>query len=412
MRRCEADATALTVVGASVRAVAESAHRAGWAVHAADLFCDMDLRRIAIDLVQAAPYPAGLPAIVATFPPGPWLYTGALENHPHVLDAIAALRPLAGNRSAAVRAVRDVARLAAVVRGCGLSCPETRFDPRDVPADGTFLVKPRAGAGGRGISHWHGPTAGGDAAAGSIWQRHVDGDPWSAAFVSGGGRCRLLGVSRQLTATTWSRARGYAYCGSVALSPDDVPDETRADFDRLGDVLANEFRLVGLSGADVIVDRRRRIHVLEVNPRPTASMELLERGSGESLVTMHLAACGVAAPAARAHRSTPLPGIWAKAVIFAASDLWPDGARLERLAGDWSAADGAAALADIPAPGTAVAAGSPLLTLFARATAADEAIRLLRCRAAAVDAALAGASVSRPVAAADSPRRRHRGSSA
>jgi predicted ATP-grasp superfamily ATP-dependent carboligase len=412
MRRCEADAAALTVVGASVRAVAESARRAGWAVHAADLFCDLDLRRAAVEAVRAAPYPAGLPEIVSGFPPGPWLYTGALENHPHVLDALAALRPLAGNGSAAVRAVRDVARLAAVVRASGLQAPETRFDPRDVPTDGTFLVKPRAGAGGRGIRRWHGSDPAVDDGAPSIWQRHVVGDSWSAAFVAGGGRCRLLGVSRQLTAATWCHAQGFAYCGSVAMSPAYLPDETRADFDRLGDVLAGDFQLMGLVGADVIVDGRQRIHVLEVNPRPTASMELVERGSGESLVAAHLAACGVGPSATAPAASAPLPGTWAKAVMFAASDLRPDGARLERLARDWSAADGAAALADIPSPGTSVAAGTPLLTLFARARATDDAIHLLRCRAAAVDALLAGESFSRPDDAADAPRPRRRGRTA
>jgi len=411
MQRCEADAAALTVVGASVRAVAASARRAGWSVHAADLFCDVDLRRIASAAVRAAPYPAGLPAIVAAFPPGPWLYTGALENHPDVLDAIAALRPLAGNASAAVRAVRDIARLATIVRAFGLRFPETRSDPRDARTDGTFLIKPRAGAGGRGIFPWLGSDTAGEATTASIWQRRVDGDPWSGAFVSGGGRCRLLGVSRQLTGTAWCHARGYAYCGSVALRADDVPDVTRADFDRLGDMLAGEFRLVGLVGADVIVDRRRRIHVLEVNPRPTASMELVERGSGESLVAAHLAACGVASPAP-APASTPLPGTWAKAVMFAAADLRPDGAELERLAGDWSAADGAAAVADIPSPDTVVAAGSPLLTLFARATGEDESLGLLRRRAAAIDVALGVGSVSPPAAAAAVPRPRRRGSTA
>jgi hypothetical protein len=98
--------------------------------------------------------------------------------------------------------------------------------------------------------------------------------------------------------------------------------------------------------------------------------------------------------------------------MFAAADLRPDGAELERLAGDWSAADGAAAVADIPSPDTVVAAGSPLLTLFARATGEDESLGLLRRRAAAIDVALGVGSVSPPAAAAAVPRPRRRGSTA
>lgn len=67
----------LVVVGASVRAIAGSAARAGFIVHAADLFGDLDLRELAATVETVRPYPAGLPAAIAAFPPAPWIYTGA-----------------------------------------------------------------------------------------------------------------------------------------------------------------------------------------------------------------------------------------------------------------------------------------------------------------------------------------------
>ena len=54
-----------------MRSLAESAARAGHAVHAIDLFGDLDLRAVAATVLVARPYPAGLPAAVATRPPGP-----------------------------------------------------------------------------------------------------------------------------------------------------------------------------------------------------------------------------------------------------------------------------------------------------------------------------------------------------
>lgn len=410
MRPRETGVAPVTLIGASVRAMAESARRAGWSVHAADLFCDEDLRRAVTEAVRADPYPDALPAIVSAFPHGPWLYTGALENHPEILAAIAAQRPLAGNGAEVVRAVRDVTGLAAVVADAGLRVPETRCDPRDVPGDGSFLVKPRSSAGGRGISPWHGFGAANAGAAGMIWQRRVAGVPWSAAFLACGGRCRLLGASRQITGAEWCHAAGFAYCGSVVAPLDHLTDQTRSAFDRLGTTLTDAFGLVGAFGVDLIIDERWQTHVLEVNPRVTASMELLERATGIPLAALHLRACGVGPPATAA--AVPLPGIWAKAVIFAPGDLLPDGAGLERLTADWSAADGAAAIADVPSAGTPIAAGRPLLTLFAKGPTAEEALRTLRHRAAAIDAAVGAGGVSRRAGVADSPRPRHRGSTA
>ena len=65
----------LVILGASARALAESAHRAGWAVHAADLFCDLDVLAISTKAVSVADdhgddeegYPWSLRAAAASF---------------------------------------------------------------------------------------------------------------------------------------------------------------------------------------------------------------------------------------------------------------------------------------------------------------------------------------------------------
>ena len=146
--------------------------------------------------------------------------------------------------------------------------------------------------------------------------------------------------------------------------------------------------------ADVVVDRRRRLHVIEVNPRPTASLELHERATGESLARTHLAACGVACPAGDRPAATATPGSWAKAVLFAERAIACDSrplAALDGLAAAWTEADGWPALADIPGPGGGIARGGPVVTIFAHAATAGAALRGLRRRTAAVRAVLAQA---------------------
>src|ERR1051325_6805760 len=84
------------ILGASTRAAAFSAARAGLSPWCVDLFADADLsRRFPVRKVPLADYPHALLAALNDAPPGPVIYTGGLENHPSLLERIA--RPLWGN---------------------------------------------------------------------------------------------------------------------------------------------------------------------------------------------------------------------------------------------------------------------------------------------------------------------------
>ena len=80
MRRDEPARSRLSVVGASARAAAGSAQRAGWAVRTSDLFGDDDLRALAEYEPLDGSYPMAFEDFVGRGPEIPWLYTGALEN--------------------------------------------------------------------------------------------------------------------------------------------------------------------------------------------------------------------------------------------------------------------------------------------------------------------------------------------
>jgi len=402
----------LVIVGATARALAVSAARAGWAVHAADLFGDLDLQAVATEAVTvtadaAAPagrYPWSLAAAAASFPAGaPWCYTGGLENHPDLLDAIAALRPLAGNPGDVVRRLRDPTAVAAAAREAGLTYPETHHAADGVPLDGTFLVKPLAGAGGRGIRPWTSgvalppSAAGAEPAAARVWQRFIEGVPISAAYCISGGTAELVGWSRQLVGEPCCHAGPFAWCGAIASGPGAGWGDAGLDrrLCRLGTVLAERFEPVGLIGVDLVLAADGPPAVIEINPRPTASMELFERAGNGSLAARHLAACGFPASAA-----TPLPppgpplAAWSKAVLFAAADtaITPGlGERLADVSAGWTRADGGwPALADVPRPGQVIPAGAPVLTVFAPGLADDRGLERLRGRVARLDGLLAG----------------------
>ena len=376
-------ARVLVVAGASARAMAESATRAGWLVHAADLFADLDLRAVAQMAERARPYPDALPATVSRFPPGPWLYCGAVENHPHVIEAISRARPLAGCPPGAVAAVRDPDALAAAVRAAGLEFPETRRGPAGVPHDGSWLTKPLRSAGGHGIAVWRGADAGPTHAADRIWQRRVQGRPWSATYLVAAGSGRLLGTSRQLLGRRWCHAQPFAFCGSVDVAVEALAATVRDQLGRLGGVLVDRLGVAGLVGVDLVIDRGDRVHVIEVNPRPTASMELIERASGLSLAAAHMAAFGFPAPPPG--QTQPRRGTWSKAILFSPRELRIDDAALAAIrAAAGGPHDGWPLVADIPAPLQTLPAGSPVCTLFAHGDSPRQSLAALHRQTRAV----------------------------
>lgn len=382
-RPCPADV--LIVVGASARAFAQSAAAAGWTVHAADLFGDEDLRATAVQAVRIDPrgYPMALREALTGFPSAVWCYTGAIENHPQLIDELAAVRPLAGNAGMTVRAVRDPYLVDDAARAAGLSFPHTRDDPAGLPRDGSFLVKPRASGSGRRIHPWTEETSHHDQEP-MIWQRYVPGVAHAASFIMAHGHARLLGLSRQLIGESWCTGGPFSYGGSVTLSPDETPARLTATAAEIGAVLARRFNLVGAVGIDFVVDADGRPWILEVNPRVTASMELHERATGISIAAAHLEACESPRPRMAMQTNLGDGRTWAKAVLHAPGPL----AITAQLVADWhlcveqwSRDDGGRpAIADIPTPDQTLAARTPVLTVFASGDSADETLATLRRR--------------------------------
>src|SRR5437868_5791197 len=83
-------------------------------------------------------------------PPG-WMYTGALENYPELVDQMAWIAPLLGNPGDVLTRVRSPRELGDVLRRAGLLFPETRASAEGLPQDGSWLAKTYQGASGSGV---------------------------------------------------------------------------------------------------------------------------------------------------------------------------------------------------------------------------------------------------------------------
>jgi predicted ATP-grasp superfamily ATP-dependent carboligase len=223
-----------------------------------------------------------------------------------------------------------------------------------------WLVKPRAGAGGIGVRRSRCELPAERRAEEIYLQEWIPGPALSAAYEAGaGGAVRLYGITRQLVAepdllgACRDGRRDFVYCGSIG--PLRVSSRMWRRFEYLGRVAARAFSLRGWFGVDV-VQRGAWPVPLEINPRFTASVEVLDR-------------------ARTARDGGGAPRVHGKAVLYASRAYSFGGVAHPHLA----AGCAPAACADIPGPGTPIVRGQPLLTVLAAAASVPECrSRLLR----------------------------------
>jgi len=354
----------ILIAGVSVRGLAESAVRSGFGhrIVAVDHFGDFDLRRLcrsrSIKRDLRLPYEVRhLLAARRDLAYEAVVYCANLENHPAAVELLSRGRRLLGNDATALSAVRDPARFFGLLAQRGIPAPRISFSADEVAAYGpgvSWIRKPIRSGGGHGIAV-HPPGA--PLGPGYLLQERLEGLPCSAVFVADGRECRLLGISEQLIGEKAFGGSAFRYCGSILGPVRDGEVECRQVIDRAGQVVSaitREFRLVGVNGMDFVL-KGRDVYPLEINPRYTASMELVERAYGVNIFETHLEACQGRLPAFELARQIDM-GFLGKAILYAPEGLvfhdpaawFEQGAR------------------DLPFDGEQIGRGKPVCTIFSQ----------------------------------------------
>ena len=291
----------ILITGLSTRAIAESAVRGGHRVITLDYFGDRDQRALvenhALLRDFGLPFSAeGLLQASRRLDFEAVVYISNLENHPEVVEELARERILLGNGPVVLRQVRDWRTLRAFCREAGISCPTTLLPGEEKEADLTvrWLRKPVRSGGGHGIRPWTGEPLG----EAHILQEYIEGQSASAAFVADGQRSVVIGLTEQLIGRGELGARGFAWCGNIlplALPfAEGITITVLEAVERMAARLTRRFGLRGVNGIDLVVanslDGRPRPFLVEVNPRYTGSMELVERAYGLNIFSLHLEA--------------------------------------------------------------------------------------------------------------------------
>jgi uncharacterized protein len=363
----------IVMAGVSTRAAADSAARAGFDVMALDGYADRDqhseVRSVALPRDLGLDFtPQNAAAASVSIECDAVAYLSNFENDPAAVATLTGNRALWGNPPDVLRRVRDPIIVAATFRARGFAVPRLLNDPNDPNDPIDWLVKPLSSGGGHGIRRWRnsGPPSG------YYVQQRIEGIPGSIVFVAAAGRAVPLGVSRQLIGDRRFGANGFRYCGSILAPSADRQFAsgsalTSAAHD-LASVAAAEFGLVGVNGIDFI-ERSGVPYPIEINPRWSSSMELVERSLGVGVFAAHAAACALG----ELPNSPRSPnGAVGKAVVFATNPC---------VAGDTDDWLADANIHDVPHAGDPIAAGSPVCTVFAEAADAESCESMLVERA-------------------------------
>lgn len=349
----------VVIVGASARAAADSATRAGFDPFSIDLFNDRDLRVPAL-LCPLREYPHAIPCLLDAGPHewknAPVILTGAMENHLETVRSIAAKRPLMFAGANAIAASRDPLlwrRLRGMIHA--MVC-ETRVPGEDltaVTAGGTWLLKPLYSSAGHGIRPMESlptklPTT-------HYAQEFIEGTPVSAVYHATHDTSALLGVTQQIIGDPRFGARAFQYVGNFGPVHDRMLSMAFAE---LGGEVVRNTSLTGVFGIDAIVDSQGRVRPLEINPRFPASAEVLEL-AGRSSVLL---------PESATHEAIHSGVVAGKAIAYArAASTMPDLFEL------FDRDD----IADVPAIGETIPQGRPICTLRAKVSNTNACIERL-----------------------------------
>ena len=219
-------------------------------------------------------------------------------------------------------------------------------------------------------------------------QEYVDGRACAAVFMADSQDARLIGVTEQLVGETWLNAKPFHYCGSVG--PIAISKSLRVGLETLGNQIVRATSVRGVFGVDCVL-RDGELWPIEINPRYTASVEVLELALNISVLAMHRRVFEPAAEFVRPSLVVSASPVVGKAIVFARLPIrFPE-------EGPWLDALQPAlepftvpVFADIPFPGETIAKGQPILTVFASGASVGATILRLKGRAEKLEKTLYG----------------------
>ncbi len=342
----------MLIVGFSARSAVESANKAGISgLIAVDFFGDWDLRRLT-SRVEVVSSLKDLENKLLDYSGEKIIYTSVLENQPSILKRVE--ERVLGNGFSVIKMLRPGEEWWKLAGRLGIRIPRVSIKP---PSTGRWLVKPYKSGGGRRIALW---KRGASLKRGYYFQEFIEGDSISFLFVANGREFTSIGITKQLIGLWILGADGFKWCGNVY--PYHVDEAYKDKIEDWVGRLVESTGFKGAGGVDIVVGEDGP-YFIEINPRYTASMELVEKSTGASIIMAHILAC----EGELVKLSAKPVGYIAKGIIYAEREL--TGFKSEEM---WSRG-----FRDIPHEDERIPKGRPVCTVFAEGKSLKDLMKAL-----------------------------------
>lgn len=265
------------------------------------------------------------------------IYGSGLECFPSTLNYLEQRFIVLGNSFQVFSKVQDKRQFFLTLQRNKISYPETCFQQPDNYAD--WLLKPLAGEGGIGIKKYLDETV---SDGECYWQKIAQGTPKSVLFIVNKTDFKIIGFHKQFI----TQIAEYEFVFSGLINQLLVDETLEQTLNNIVGKLVNEFSLKGINSLDFI-ENKGECSILEVNPRPSASMNLY----GSTLFLKHIKSC---LAIGEFDGVQPLKSLQAYKIIFAIETLTID----EQI--NWPIW-----VNDIPVAGSIIHTGEPICSIIA-----------------------------------------------
>ena len=262
----------ILIVASSGRMLAQAAKNAGYKPLVIDLFADLDTQYYAEafkrvpslaekHLAQAADY------FIEHYAVAHIIYGSGFEYYPESLRYLGGRLLVLGNLPDTFVKLHDKAVFFSSLDKLNIPYPDVCFCA-PVRAD-NWLVKPMQGQGGLGVKRFQSEDPADSAV---YWQKYQAGTQHSVLFLGDGREAQVIGFNTQWTVSL-SESQEFIFSG-IINSCDLLNEQKELITDWLKK-LVPVFALKGLNSLDFI-QAGDKSFVLEINPRPSASMQLYD----------------------------------------------------------------------------------------------------------------------------------------
>ena len=333
----------ILIIASSARMLAQAAKRANLRSLVIDLFADLDTISSAEDYYKVSSLAVECLAPVVDefinrYAIKYMVYGSGFECYPDSLSYLSCHLTILGNTPDTFVRIQDKRVFFAALDQLSISYPATCFS-EPVP-DECWLVKPLSGQGGVGIRYYATNSCSQTAV---YWQKYQQGISSSVLFLANGYQTQVIGFNTQWT-TALSETQGFIFSGIMNYV--EISDTQKNLIISWLQKLVLFFGLKGLNSLDFIL-AGESLYVLEINPRPSASMQLYDA----DLLLCHIKA----SQGEWVDLSVNQEGFTGYQVVYAPQDVtipddfkWPDGCM------------------DLPGCGVTCRTGQPVCSIITR----------------------------------------------